>query len=67
MDKVPLLVFANKQDIEGALTPEEIMESMELTEIQNRAWLINSCIAIKGEGIEEGMKWMMEKISKKNI
>ncbi len=67
MDKVPLLVFANKQDIEGALTPEEIMESMELTEIQNRAWLINSCIATKGEGVEEGMKWMMEKISKKNI
>jgi ADP-ribosylation factor-like protein 3 len=43
------------------------MDALELTEIQNRAWIINSCSALKGEGVQEGLKWLMENISKKNI
>ncbi len=65
--KVPILIFANKQDLAGALSPEEIMESMELSDIQDRAWVIHSCSAIKGDGVQEGLKWLMENISKKNI
>jgi ADP-ribosylation factor-like protein 3 len=43
------------------------MDALELTEIQNRAWIINSCSALKGDGVQEGLKWLMENISKKNI
>jgi ADP-ribosylation factor-like protein 3 len=31
--KVPLLVFANKQDLQFALEPEEIMNSLKLMDI----------------------------------
>ena len=33
LSKVPLLVFANKQDLTFALEPEEIMNSLNLLEI----------------------------------
>ena len=33
LNKVPLLVFANKQDLTFALEPEEIMNSLNLMEI----------------------------------
>ena len=65
MQKVPVLIFANKQDIEGALDPEEIMKLMELGEIQSRPWSINACSAITGMGVNEGMTWVMTEISKR--
>jgi GTPase SAR1 family protein len=33
LNKVPLLVFANKQDLQFALEPEEIMNSLKLMDI----------------------------------
>jgi signal recognition particle receptor subunit beta len=38
--KVPLLVYANKQDLQFALEAEEVMEHLKLTEIQARTWNI---------------------------
>ena len=35
---VPLLVFANKQDLELALEAGEVLEALKLTEIQERPW-----------------------------
>ena len=66
MEKVPILIFANKQDLETSLSPDEIMKLMELELISNRPWSINACSALKGEGVKEGMEWIVEIISKKN-
>ena len=33
-----ILIFANKQDLKGALTPEEIPEKLGLTRLRNRLW-----------------------------
>ena len=38
--KVPLLVFANKQDLQFALEAEEIMNNRTLMEIKDRTWTI---------------------------
>ena len=38
--KLPLLVFANKQDLDLALEAGEVLESLQLAEIQDRAWQI---------------------------
>jgi signal recognition particle receptor subunit beta len=40
LQKVPLLVYANKQDLQFALEAEEVMEHLKLTEIQARTWNI---------------------------
>jgi len=55
---VPLLVFCNKQDIEGALKPEEISEQLGLAGGEKgRDWSVRGSCAIEGEGIEEGLDW----------
>ena len=64
LKKVPILVFANKQDKNDALQPNEIMEKMELSNISDRKWSINACVATTGNGVVEGMKWLVETVSK---
>ena len=48
--KVPLLVYANKQDLQFALEAEEIMGSLKLAEISDRTWNIQACSALTKEG-----------------
>ncbi len=55
---VPLLVFCNKQDIDGALSPEEISEQLGLAGGEKgREWSVRGSCATKGEGLEEGLDW----------
>lgn len=55
---VPLLVFCNKQDVEGALKPEEISEQLGLAGGEKgRDWSVRGSCAVKGDGIEEGLDW----------
>eukprot|EP01102_Stenamoeba_stenopodia_P000181 TRINITY_DN10143_c0_g1_i1.p1 TRINITY_DN10143_c0_g1~~TRINITY_DN10143_c0_g1_i1.p1 ORF type:complete len:198 (+),score=48.78 TRINITY_DN10143_c0_g1_i1:42-596(+) len=58
-----LLVFANKQDIGGALSCNEIAEVLELNNITKRHWAIFSCSAMTGHGLEEGIDWIVGDIS----
>lgn len=55
--KAILMVFANKQDLEGAMTPAEISNSLGLSALKNRTWSIFKTSALKGEGLEEAMEW----------
>ena len=43
---VPLLVFANKQDLEMALDAPEVMNSLDLESINSRTWNIQACSAM---------------------
>ena len=38
LKSVPLLVYANKQDIELALDAPEVMDTLELNSITDRTW-----------------------------
>jgi small GTP-binding protein len=63
----PLLVVANKQDLENAMTIQEIMEEFELDKLEkmgNRSWHIQPTIATKGEGVEEAIKWVAMELDK---
>ncbi|GMN52155.1 hypothetical protein TIFTF001_021298 [Ficus carica] len=53
-----VLIFANKQDLPGALDDAAITESLELHKIKNRQWAIFKTSAIKGEGLFEGLDWL---------
>ena len=50
LQNVPLLIYANKQDLELALEPNEVMDSLKLQEIQGRMWNIQACSAITQDG-----------------
>ena len=62
---VPLLVFANKQDLEMALEAPEVMESLELNNITDRTWNIQACSAVSQQGLNEGMEWLIQTINAK--
>eukprot|EP01026_Neomeris_dumetosa_P016404 TRINITY_DN1622_c0_g2_i1.p2 TRINITY_DN1622_c0_g2~~TRINITY_DN1622_c0_g2_i1.p2 ORF type:complete len:192 (-),score=19.32 TRINITY_DN1622_c0_g2_i1:252-827(-) len=53
-----ILVFANKQDMKGALTTAEICEALGLPELRGRKWHVQGSIATRGEGLYEGLDWL---------
>jgi len=60
-----LLVFANKQDLPGAATPEEISEILELDSIKTHHWQIVQCSAVTGMNLLQGIDWVLDDISKR--
>ncbi|CAE7246294.1 arl6 [Symbiodinium sp. KB8] len=55
---VPLLVFANKMDLRGAMEPVECMAGLGLQGITTKPWHIQASDARSGTGLEEGMRWL---------
>jgi ADP-ribosylation factor protein 6 len=53
-----LLVFANKQDISGALSPQDVTQRLELNKLKNRVWYVQPSCATTGEGLLEGLNWL---------
>ena len=56
LKKAVLCIFANKQDIEGAMTVTEVSTSLGLTAIKNKHQLFKTS-AIRGSGLDEAMEW----------
>ena len=61
---VPTLIFANKQDLLQALPADEISDTMNLHLIRDRPWSIMASSAKTGEGLQEGMEWLVQTIQK---
>ena len=54
-----LLVFANKQDLPNALPSDAIAERLGLGSLKSRQWQIFRTSAIKGDGLFEGLDWLV--------
>jgi len=59
LEGVPLLILANKQDLISAMSAEEISEGFDLTSIRDRTWNIQPCSAKTGDGLQDGMEWLV--------
>merc|ERR1719244_669034 len=55
---VPVLVFANKQDLPNAMSVHEVTEKLGLNQLRNRKWYIQSTCATTGDGLYEGLDWL---------
>ena len=49
LNKVPLLIYANKQDLVSALNSSELAKELNLPAIKNRQWQIQPCSAQTGK------------------
>ncbi|CAH1111239.1 unnamed protein product [Psylliodes chrysocephalus] len=58
-----LLVFANKQDLPGALDLDGIKNILELDKIKTHHWKIISCSAVTGENLLTGIDWLISDIA----
>eukprot|EP01134_Creolimax_fragrantissima_P004237 CFRG4237T1 len=61
-----LLVLANKQDLNGALTPAEISQYLNLSSIKDHGWKIQPCVGTTGEGLWTGLDYVVDEIRNKN-
>jgi len=62
---VPVLIYANKQDLSSAAPASEVAQGLNLHTIRERAWQIQPCSALSGEGVSDGMTWVLSTLSSK--
>lgn len=60
--KARLLVFANKQDIQSAMSAKDISQQLNLTSIKDHNWHIQGCCGLTGEGLYDGLEWVANQI-----
>ncbi|CAE7872499.1 ARL6 [Symbiodinium sp. KB8] len=60
---VPLLIFANKTDKASALPLVEVISLLGLQDISGRAWKVQPSNALTGEGVDDGIEWLAQKVS----
>ncbi|KAK4879499.1 hypothetical protein RN001_007645 [Aquatica leii] len=65
LSKAGVLIYANKQDIKGSMTATEISRQLDLTSIKKQQWHIQSCCALTGEGLYQGLEWIVSRLKKK--
>lgn len=60
-----LLVFANKTDVEGCMTEQEILTALDLNSIRTHRWEVLRCSAMTGKNLKEGLAWVVEDAKKR--
>ncbi|OMJ78810.1 hypothetical protein SteCoe_21293 [Stentor coeruleus] len=63
IEGVPFLVFCNKQDLPKALTCADVIKKLNLTSYK-RQWKAQSLCALTGEGLSEGLDWLVNVLNK---
>ncbi|XP_072269796.1 ADP-ribosylation factor-like protein 5C [Pyxicephalus adspersus] len=58
-----VLIFANKQDVKDSMSASEISASLALSAIKDRAWHIQGCCALTGEGLPAGLDWLKSRVT----
>ncbi|GKT36450.1 Small GTPase superfamily, ARF/SAR type like protein [Aduncisulcus paluster] len=61
---VPVLVYANKQDVPHAISPEGVTRNLGLLKVHDRPWHVQGACARSGEGLYEGLEWLSAELKK---
>ena len=56
-----LLVYANKQDLPNAISPNELAGRLALHGLA-RPWTVIGCSALTGQGVDKGFEWLAQNI-----
>lgn len=68
--RVPVLVFANKQDLPGSLTAAQLIDQLAIRQLPGNPWHVQTTCATTGEGIYEGLNAfskMVREFKKENM
>ena len=60
-----LLVYANKQDMQGAMTTQEVVRELDLGCCKGRKWKVQGTVATIGDGLFQGLDWLAGVLLKK--
>jgi len=61
---VPLLIFANKQDLLNAAEPSKIMEDLDVCKTTSTYVHVQGCSAKTSEGLQKGLENLMGEVAK---
>ncbi|KAJ4847450.1 hypothetical protein Tsubulata_042102 [Turnera subulata] len=56
----PLLILANKQDLPGAVSAEELARYLDLKKLDERVFMFEAVSGYNGLGIKESVEWLVE-------
>ena len=56
--KKPLLLMANKQDLDTCLSPEEVSKIMEIEKFSGREYIVIGTSHTSGKGLTESLDWL---------
>lgn len=59
LNGIPILILANKIDVEPHLTEPEIIQGLNLDYIMDNPWVIISISALRGTNIERVVEWLI--------
>ncbi|GAB2250344.1 hypothetical protein Droror1_Dr00013703 [Drosera rotundifolia] len=63
--KVPLsLYLANKQDLPGAVTAEELARYLDLKKLDEMVYMFEGASVYDGRGIKESINWLVEEMER---
>ncbi|KAG0338981.1 hypothetical protein BG000_003060 [Podila horticola] len=65
--KAHVLVFANKQDLSGAQSTDNIAESLMLKDDNDRRCHIQGSSSLSGDGILDGLRWIFLTMKEKEL
>ena len=66
LSNLPLLIFANKQDLNSSLSAEEILDQLNLNRIIDRNWTIVASSSITKQGLTIGLDWLIKCVFRKD-
>ncbi|KAJ3431656.1 adp-ribosylation factor [Anaeramoeba flamelloides] len=55
---MPVLIFANKQDLPNTIDLPKLTEQLELYKLKDRKWKVQPCCATTLKGVYEGLNWL---------
>lgn len=68
---IPVLVFANKQDLPTAMKSQEMIDQLGISDYVNKKPVsivrVQESSAVKDEGLLQGFEWIVDKIIQLNI
>ena len=68
---IPVLVFANKQDLPSAMKSQEMIDQLGIGDYVNKKPVsivrVQESSAVKDEGLLQGFEWIVDKIIQLNI
>ncbi|GAQ77681.1 GTP-binding ADP-ribosylation factor-like protein [Klebsormidium nitens] len=64
LDGAPILVLANKQDLPGAISAEDMSRTLDMIDVNDRPCLVKAACAYDGSGVRDGVLWLVEAMKK---
>ncbi|XP_004081740.1 ADP-ribosylation factor-like protein 6 isoform X2 [Oryzias latipes] len=61
--RIPVLFFANKMDLQDAMSSVKVSQMLCLENIKDKPWHICASNAVRGEGLQEGLDWLQDQIA----